>query len=175
LLGALLFAGIGLIGMVLLIQSTGDLFDGWRSQQWTKVSGEVIESHRVTLSQIRSTNPAYEARVTYQYEIHGKRFTNQLHDFGKIDRTDAPAVDHDLAHRYFAGAVIDVWVNPNQPSQAVIEPGIQPKACIHVGLGLVFLIISAWQLIALCRDWEGDQLVSQSEKTSRSQHKRVRR
>lgn len=162
--GALLFGGLALGGGVLVAISLSDLLTGWRSQRWVPVEAKVVESRLTEVRQIRSTNMAYRPAVVYRYEVAGRGHEAQQVAFGAMATPDRAAVESDLATRFAVGASLQVWVNPADPTEAVIEPGVQFMAGVRVTLGLVLLAIGLWQLVALWRDWEGDRLTAPARK-----------
>lgn len=158
--GLLIFAGLGWLGLMLLIVYSGVLWLGWRSEQWVKVPGTVVESRLVETRQVRSTNPAYRAQVVYSYVSEGREHRGERVDFAGSATVDRAGVEEALRTRYAPGAGVTVQVDPADGAQSVLEPGVPPKAAILAGLGLVLLVLSSWQVRALLRDWEGDGLVS---------------
>ncbi|MCC6414327.1 MAG: DUF3592 domain-containing protein [Opitutaceae bacterium] len=168
--GALCFGGLGSGGAALLLFSGADLWHGWRSQNWHPVEAVVTASRLVEVRQIRSTNPAYRADVTYRYNVVGRTHAAQRIAFGAMATPDHAAVDAELATRFAPGATLTVRVDPDDPEEAVIDPGVQPKAGILGTLGAIFFAVSLWQMRGLWRDWEGDHLVPQE-----SRRKRIKR
>ncbi|MCW5550399.1 MAG: DUF3592 domain-containing protein [Opitutaceae bacterium] len=166
--GLLIFAGLGWLGLMLLIVYSGALWLGWRSDHWVKVAGTVVESRVVETRQVRSTNPAYRAQVVYRYQVDGHQHRGERVDFAGASTVDRAAVEEAVRTRYAPGAVLTVFVDPGDGTQSVLEPGVPPKAAILASLGMVFGVISCWQLIALWRDWEGDRVVPQESRRKRN-------
>lgn len=158
--GALLFSGLGLGGGAGLLSAGGDLFWGWRSRMWVPVEATVVDSRLVRVNQVRSTNPGFRHAVTYRYEAGGGVRVADRVAFGARVSPDHAAMEAERARRFAAGAPLIVRVAPDDPAQAVIEPGVQPKVGILAALGAVFLGISVRQLRALRRDWWGERLVA---------------
>lgn len=170
--GALCFGGLGFGGAALLVISGADLWHGWRSQNWHPVEAVVTASRLVEVRQIRSTNPAYRADVVYRYRIDGQHFTASRLAFGNLATPHREAIEEDLRTRYSLGTTLTAYADVTSPTQAVLIPGVQPKAGIMSALGLVFVLIAGWQLTHLFRDWHGDQLFPEKRKprTRRSSH-----
>lgn len=170
--GLLVFAGLGWLGLMLLIVYSGALWLGWRSEQWVAVTGTVVESRLVETRQVRSTNPAYRAQVVYRYEADGRVQHGLRVDFANSSTPDRAWVEEAMRTRYAPGAAVTVFVDPNDGAQSVLEPGVPAKAVILGCLGLVFVAIAAWQLRALLRDWDGDGLVSSGPSRQKRRKKR---
>lgn len=158
--GLLIFAGLGWLGLMLLIVYSGALWLGWRSEQWVKVAGTVLESRLVETRQVRSTNPAYRAQVVYRYQADGREQRGMRVNFAGSSTVDRAGVEEDLRTRYAPGTVVTVFVDPADGAQSVLEPGVPPKAAVFVGLGVALLVIASWQVRALLKDWNGEGLVS---------------
>lgn len=158
--GLLTFAGLGWLGLMILIVYSGALWLGWRSTEWVEVKGTVLQSRLVETPQVRSTNPAYRAQVRYRYQADGSEQHGLRVDFAGSSMGDRAAVEEALRTRYAPGAEVLVFVDPRDGAESVLEPGVPPKAAILACLGMAFSVISSWQLVALWRDWHGDRLVA---------------
>lgn len=154
--GCLIFAGLGWLGLLLVILYSGALWSGWRSTQWTEVAGTVLESRLIETRQVRSTNPAYRAEVVYRYQADGHEQRGTRVDFAGSSTVDRSGVEEELRTRYVPGASVAVFVDPGDGTQAVLVPGVPPKAAILASLGVVLLAVAFWQLRSLWRDWEGE-------------------
>ncbi len=170
--GLLLFAGLGLLGLVLAGVYGAAVWLGWRSTHWIEVEGVVVESRMIETRQIRSTNPAYRPEVIYTYEADGRRHHGMRVDLAGTTSNDRAWVEEMLATRFAPGARLMIRMNPAAPSQSVIEPGIPAKAWIFGGLGLMLMAIGGWQLALLLRDWEGDKLVPETPRRRRRRRRK---
>jgi len=157
--GLLTFAGLGWLGLMLLIVYSGALWLGWRSEQWAEVAGTVLESRLVETRQVRSLNPAYRVEVVYRYVSEGREHRGSRVDFAGSSTVDRAWAEEALRTHYAPGAGLAVFVDPGDGAQSVLEPGVPPKAAILVGFGVALLAISSWQLRTLSKDWHGDRLV----------------
>ncbi len=157
--GALLFGGLGVLGLALWLLSFADLWQGWRSQRWPVVDGVVVSSRAVELSPWRGSRPTWRAELVYRYTAPGqapREHQASRQAFGEIATPDREAVLQDLATRFAPGAALRVHVNPADPAEAVLLPGPQAKAGIIAALGTVFVLLGAWQLGRLLRDGRGN-------------------
>lgn len=170
--GLLIFAGIGWLGLMLMIVYGGSLWLGWRSEKWVQTPGTVIESSLVAARQVRSTNPAWRAHVVYQYDADGREQRGTRVDFAASSTGDRAWVEELLRTRYAPGATVDLWVNPGDSSQSVLTPGAPPKAAILSALGAVLLLVSIFQLLSLFRDWHGDALAGHGKRKPGARKKR---
>jgi hypothetical protein len=149
--------GLTLIGAAALLGNAGDLYRGWKSSTWTQVEAVVETSRLVEVSQIRSTNPAYQAEVSYRYEVGGRTLRASRVSFGSDATADRAWVEELLATRYAPGGSLPAFVNPDDPADAVLTPGWQGRAAVFAALGVAFVAIGAWLLRGLLTDWHGDR------------------
>lgn len=100
---------------------------------WRQVPGTV------TASDVVPWVEDYSANVTYDYVVHGRRFTGTRCDFRMLTRT---ARDEALkrARRWQVGQAVAVFVNPANPFESVLDPfGHLDEASnlIQLGVGLI--------------------------------------
>ncbi len=127
--------GCGAAGFLLMfglfwtaITGAFDAFIGynlWRQMQaesWPVTAGEVIRSEVKTSTD--SDGTTYRAEVTFRYEVGGQRYEADTWRFGAWGSSDSSAA-RDVVQRFPAGAAVEVRYNPNDPSSAVLEVGVQ--------------------------------------------------
>ena len=113
------FGGVFILGGLAFLVGTG-----WfalqveASRTWPQVPAQVVSSElgfRVDSDNDRFVDP----NVTFRYDIDGKTYTGDRVSFGSGDA----AWSQGRVNAYPVGRVIDVRVNPDDPTDAVIEPG----------------------------------------------------
>ncbi len=169
--GMLIFAGLGWIGVTLLVMYSHALWLGWRSTNWTEVEGTVLESRLVETQLVRTTNFSYRPEVIYGFIVNGEEQRGTRVDAAGSSTLDREFVEEELRTRYAPGAKVTVYVDRSDATRSVLVRGVPPKAAIFASLGAAFLAVAVWQLRALFRDWEGDGLVA-SEPRRKKQGKR---
>lgn len=133
---ALALSLVGLASGIPLSVSEGqNVRHGLASRYWPRVQGVVLERgvHVGTASIGDET-----AVVVYEYEFAGQRYTSRRVDYS--GRATARTGGHRRTFaRYPAGASIDVYVDPRQPSRAVLDPGIGAGTIVRLAVGLTLL------------------------------------
>jgi hypothetical protein len=86
----------------------------------------------------------YRAVVRYAYEARGRGYESERVSVGSHAGTTSsdPGEARGWVRRYPAGAEVDVWFDPSDPSRAVLVRGVstaQVALAIAVGLALVGL------------------------------------
>lgn len=102
------------------------------SRNWPAVQGRVVSSEVVVASQTSgggTRRTSYRALIKYSYQVGTARFESVRVSFmgwgssaGTMQRSDKSAARSD-ANRYPRGAEVKVFYNPQDPSEAVLEPG----------------------------------------------------
>jgi hypothetical protein len=64
----------------------------------------------------------YRARTVYEYGVDGQTYRSERVAFGGLIRSAMPSFARRGIAKYPAGSLVTVYYNPNEPSQAVLEP-----------------------------------------------------
>jgi hypothetical protein len=84
--------------------------------------------------------------ITYVYWVSGREFSGHRLNFDvrQLEYDEAKAI----VQRYPPGANVRVYYDPRNPSDCVLEPGMQPStmdlpvcALVLAGIGLLFLLL----------------------------------
>lgn len=123
-----------LLGLFLLALGLRNLFCAIVSRQWPSCEGEVIDaSSRMSY---RRGAEVISPRLTYAYEVEGRRYVSRTIDFNfeaGSGRRSVPAT---------VGAPLLVYYHPRHPSRAVLYPGAGPGNYLVLFGGAFFLGLS---------------------------------
>ena len=120
---ALPFAGVG-VWMLWSISST--LHDAWQMSDWVPVEARLVSGGYETSS--GDDSDTYEAYAEYRYEFQGRRFTADrvgISSGGDNIGDYQQEIGNNLRSAHARGESILVFVNPENPSQAVIDRGVR--------------------------------------------------
>jgi hypothetical protein len=116
------------------------------SKHWQNISGIILES-KVRLSSSRDGMDYWKPSVHYEYEVGGKMYDSYKKSFFEMPDSNKSSVES-IVSCFPAEATIDVYVNPENPKQACLEPGIPSNylaifvmASLTVPIGIVAIII----------------------------------
>jgi hypothetical protein len=129
----------------------------WRSYarakgmtSWPKVPCLILQSS-VEEQRIGTTvAPEYRLQVLYCYDFDGSPYESRLWSLrGSMPRNDRATVE-ELVATYSSGSMTQCWVNPRQPSQAVLKLDTRaagytlwfPGLFLLGGMGM---IVGAWK------------------------------
>jgi hypothetical protein len=113
------------------------------STGWPAVPGTVVRSSvQEERSTTRSGPPTVTHRpvVVYRYEVNGTPHEGQRIAFGEYATGD-PADAAQVIARYPAGGQVSVHYRPDDPGQAVLEPGGAGLPWLLAGIGVLFALV----------------------------------
>lgn len=126
-----------------------NLRDARRSEAWPRTSGEIVHAEveeHVTVRRDKdgertSTDISYASNIAYTYRVAGREHQGQRVRWDwELERTDAEAT----VARYPVGSGVTVYYDPDDPANAVLEPGGAAYGYqVLIGLGVFFLAIPA--------------------------------
>jgi hypothetical protein len=103
----------------------------------------VVESHVAEDYQVDSEGDRHRVfapHVVYEYEVNGVTYRGERLKAGIRSFTgNLRKVEQELA-RYPVGGMVRVYYNPDDPAEAVLQPGVSSKAALVIGI--VFLVIA---------------------------------
>ena len=163
-----LFCGvISLIGLVVAGGGIRALLRAAASRRWPTVPGEVVESGVATRvapavspgeGELPSQeHPVHRPVIRYEYTVKSVVFSSNDIGFGATESSSASRAG-ELAARFPVGTKVKVHYDPNDSSEACLEPGIQSTTYIPlvVGLGMSGLGAAMWSVFqAFLRRWAG--------------------
>lgn len=95
------------------------------TKAWPTVSGQVLHSTveaRRSHSSEGGYSTSYYPVVVYQYQVNGRAYqSNQINAGSPIGRGSQRFVEQYVAENYAPGAVVQVYYDPENPQQAVLE------------------------------------------------------
>jgi hypothetical protein len=109
------------------------------SRDWPSVPGVITRSAVATKRSDGKT--MYSFDVVYRYQVEGRELTCNSVFFGGNTSSSNSSAAYKVTGRYPEGAEVDVYYEPENPANAVLEPGARWQSYIVFGIGLVFLIV----------------------------------
>lgn len=145
-MGRLLLGFLGLAffligGGVMLWIGKPTLDTAKASKSWPSVDGVVIESRVETKkSNDRKDGPTYKAVVVYKYEVGGEEFSSDRIWFGGEVSTSKRTQMRDIVKGYPEGQPTEVHYDPENPAEAVLQPGVFFTSYFMIIFGAVFAV-----------------------------------
>lgn len=138
--GLFLLVGLGVLWLTLIGPGLG----AWRARGWVATPCEVVSS-QVETHPSDEGDPTYSVEVLYRYRIDGREYHSNRYHFhtGSTGGYEGKAR---AVERLPAGARFTCWVDPDDPSQAVIERGLGREAWISL-VPLLFVIVGGGGIV----------------------------
>lgn len=126
------------------------------SESWPTVSGVVKESTVVEktrsksssrssrskrLSNRKETTTTFQPEVCYKYMVDGETHFSSRLQAGVTVSYGSSATAYEVANKYPKGSTVEVYYDPNSPSESVLEPGLTFSSYVPLILGCVFSFI----------------------------------
>ena len=121
-----------------------------QSRLWPSTEGEI--AHAATLYETSRSlsggvSATYKADIVYRYQVNGKDYSSST--ITLLDVSSAAGQAQSIVDRYPDKSKVQVFYNPDDPSDAVLEPGTTTGlVCLYVVSamfsigGLLFLVMS---------------------------------
>ena len=145
--GSPLLRGIvlGLLGLGLLAGGGFLISEVWsalRGQSWPKAEAKVEASQ--VLQEVRTRGgPQFRIKLNYRYTVDGKAYTGERFN-NRNNYLSGEGQARSVAQAYPQGARCEVFYNPNDPAEAVIDPSVTWHTWGRLALGAVGLLLGVW-------------------------------
>jgi hypothetical protein len=146
-LGSMIFLGVGLWMINKGIQS-----ENWDKGTATITSSEIekTESRSKDAQGFTQTSTSYSVRVTYAYTVEGNNYEGNTVGFGTMSHNERSDAQEELKS-YPQGKSIDVYYDPENPSDSVLKKGVFWPMYIVIVVMVIMLIGSFWASFALTK------------------------
>ncbi len=134
----LVAAGIAVIGLAFTRSGARSVIRGRKARAWRSVTGEVLSSETEAVRVSRRESYA-RAAVRYRYHVGHERIGTRMSfeaEFGSSDSSRALR----WVLRYPKGTPVKVYYDPDDPDEAVLEPGEGNVSVLFLGIGVLLLI-----------------------------------
>ena len=120
-----------LAGLAIMVYGIFLVVKSMRARSWPTAQGKVIDSRVREVSD--SDGISYEAYVLYEYSVNGVRHRSDVWRLG-VGRSSFTGAAKKAVAKYPVGAPVMVYVNPDKPSDAMLEAGNASLALVVFGL-----------------------------------------
>ena len=132
----LMLLGGGLLFMGISAKRTAGASRAWPSAPGTIISSQVLAGGG-------GKSRWYKAQVTYTFAANGQTYTGERVMFGDA-RSSSMAKEERVVAQYVQGAPVEVFYNPQQPQEAVLERRTSGTTLTYLILGAVVLMLSVF-------------------------------
>lgn len=120
-----------------------------QSLSWPSIEGEIAHSAILLQTQTAPTQGSevtVKADISYRYKVNGRNYSSSqisLLDFSSSSSARARTI----VSRYPDNSKVDVYYNPADPSEAVLEPGASTGLRILYLVGVTFAVVGLLLLV----------------------------
>jgi len=151
--GALLL--ILLTGFGLLFLGLANLRKAKASWDWDRVPGQILASRIEKVFDRMEDEQVSRIQISYSYSLDGRTYKSNRFRLLRSDENVRSFLDaKSFNEKFVVGNTVEVFVNPLDPTDSVLEGGISERARSHqlglVGSGIVVVACSAaieWFLV----------------------------
>ncbi|HDL90567.1 MAG TPA: DUF3592 domain-containing protein [Thermodesulforhabdus norvegica] len=143
-------------GIFLVICGWSMLNQGYKSvygiDRWLQIDAIVVESEIETVSMHNqsSSGPSsitgWKPSITYRYRIGGKEYESSRYTIMPYESTDYNKIAS-IVSSYPIGSTCTVYVNPDNPSEAVLSRSDQKPSMLLVIIGSLLVIIGIAMIV----------------------------
>jgi len=140
-----IFLGIGLAVLGLGLWNSVKAFN---SNSWPTAQGVITRADISTSTSDEDIMYAAEIRYTYQIdgqEMHGSQVT-----FGDISTSNQRNAERAVG-QYKLGSAVQVYYNPDNPLEAVLQPGFTGGLLLPLGIGAAFTLVGGGMAAGMLR------------------------
>ncbi|MCH8147738.1 MAG: DUF3592 domain-containing protein [Planctomycetes bacterium] len=134
--GVLGLLGFLCAGIAILVWNAGQLRLARESRHWPTVEGRIVQS------QIDG-NGRYDYSVIYTYTVDDVPYASSQLSFDVFDNPGGWGRPESIVARYPVGSRVTVYVKPDDPSTAILEPEVYSPFFIPLLFGVLFLFFGA--------------------------------
>ncbi len=128
-------------GAVILFFGVRQMQRASASQTWPSVPGVVtVAELGKQIGNDENDSTSYRADISYDYVVDDASYINGAIQFGQVSSSD-PSVARAILKRYAVGQAVEVYYNPANPAQAVLEPGMRGATWFLPIFGSIFLLV----------------------------------
>ena len=145
--GSMIFLGVGLWMINKGMQS-----ENWEKGTATITSSEIekTESKSKDAQGFTQTSTSYGVSVKYSYTVEGVNYEGNTVGFGTMSHNERSDAQEELKS-YPKGKTIDVYYDPEIPSDSVLNKGVFWPMYIVIVVMVIILIGSIWASFALTK------------------------
>ena len=138
-----------LIGVIAVIYGGVNLRKAMRSKGWPGAKGRILSSEVRAVQWSRGIE--YRPQIHYVYFVDNDSYTSSRISFSDFDYANNTRQDvaQKVVSRYPVGAAVDVYYDPGDPGNSVLENGVKMAVFVPIILGIVFSLVGVALGIAL--------------------------
>jgi len=137
----LIFILLIIVGITIVIFQLRLFYKGLQSKDWHTTQGEIISSEVETFRFDDESNKTYRAGISFKYMISGKEYISSRVFFGDKLQLNLKGKALKLVYKYPVRSRVEVFYNPDNVEESVLEKGISSNIIILLIIGIVMALL----------------------------------
>ena len=113
-----------------------------KTKNWPRTYG-IVKSSEV-VHKVVDTRNSYIATVTYDYTVRKKEYSGDKIGIGPVG--SLPWIEEEKIKPYPVGARVPVYYNPQDHSEAILEPGVKSGTVWWLVVPIIIILLGIIQL-----------------------------
>lgn len=140
-------------GLIFTVAELREFSRSMEAEEWPTVDGTVEEVGVTSDWSTAARTVTYAPAVRYHYEVGGRKYVGDRIAFGGTASVSYRGWAARIAGRYAGRGHVKVYVCPDDPMTAVLEPGIHFSCWLVLGVAILFLgigitgLLTHWGLV----------------------------
>lgn len=117
---------------------------GSATYKWPQAPGEILSSEverQVSEDMDFRGIPSFHPKISYTYTVNGRNYTSDQVSILDHGTGDPKGHARKLVQKYRVNKKVKVYYNPQDSSDAILEPGISPGCYLMMISGLFFILV----------------------------------
>ena len=128
---------VSLAGFGLLFFGVAHLRKARASWDWERVPGQILTSSIEKVFDRMEDQQVSKVKILYSYSVNGRTYKSAQFRLRRSDANVRSFLEaREFSERFPAGSTVEVYVNPLDPADSVLQPGMSDRARSHQ-LGMV--------------------------------------
>lgn len=108
-----------LAGVWILGSFAFNLYSSLTAKSWPRTEGTVLSRGVRKIDKKGSASDRYAPVIRYEYEVEGRRYTNDRYQFGKEERLSESTAGK-IVSNYNKGETVEVFYHPEDPQKSTL-------------------------------------------------------
>ncbi len=135
-----------IVGGAVFVDGLLELGKAIDSKAWPRIEGEIEQTGVV--SDVFNQAVTFAPVVRYHYRVGDRQYVGDRIAFGGTVSTSFRSLATSVAEKYGGQKSIPVWVSPDNPMTACLEPGVHWSSWIIIAMAAFFLFLGLNNLFA---------------------------
>ncbi len=129
-----------IVGVLFSVLGVKTIIKAFDSRDWLNCEGTITHSEIITKtsrSNSGTTSTRYSPKIQYEYVVEENTYSSSNISFG--GRNAGRDYVQQTVDYYHVGLIVEVYFNPENPTESALEPGVTSGTYMPLAMGLIFM------------------------------------